>query len=75
MSGLKKNSRILYLNKYIGRLSHPHLYARIPRNRQKVRQFGVLFPIPMLDIFSLSYLTVGIGIPTLIHSIYYSSYI
>ena len=28
----------------------------------------------MLDIFSLSYLTVAIGIPTLIHSIYYSSY-
>ena len=27
-----------------------------------------------LDIFSLSYLTMGIGIPTLIHSIYYSSY-
>jgi hypothetical protein len=29
-------------------LSHPLLYARIPGNRQKVRQFGVLFPIPQL---------------------------
>jgi hypothetical protein len=26
--------------------SHPLLYSRIPRNRLKVRQFGVLFPIP-----------------------------
>ena len=26
----------------------PLLYARIPRNRLKVRQFGVLFPIPQL---------------------------
>jgi len=29
-------------------VSHPLLYARIPRNRQKVRQFGVFFPIPKL---------------------------
>ncbi len=28
--------------------SHPLLYARIPGNRLKVRQFGVLFPIPQL---------------------------
>ena len=28
--------------------SHPLLYARIPGNRHKVRQFGVLFPIPQL---------------------------
>jgi hypothetical protein len=29
-------------------LSHPLLYARILGNRLKVRQFGVLFPIPQL---------------------------
>jgi hypothetical protein len=29
-------------------MSHPLLYARNPRNRLKVRQFGVLFPIPQL---------------------------
>jgi hypothetical protein len=28
--------------------SHPLFYARIPRNRLKVRQFGALFPIPQL---------------------------
>jgi hypothetical protein len=28
--------------------SHPLLYARIPGNRLKVRQSGVLFPIPQL---------------------------
>ena len=35
---------------------------------------GNWFPFPLLDILSLSYLIVGIGIPTLTHSIYYSSY-
>jgi hypothetical protein len=30
------------------RISHPLLYARIPGNWLKVRQFGVLFPIPQL---------------------------
>ena len=29
-------------------MSHLLVYARIPRNRQKVRQFGVLVPIPKL---------------------------
>jgi hypothetical protein len=28
--------------------SHPLLYARIPRNHQKVCQLGALFPIPSL---------------------------
>jgi len=32
----------------VRRISHPLLYARIPRNRHKVRQFGVLFSIPQL---------------------------
>jgi hypothetical protein len=30
--------------------SHTLLYARISRNRQKVRQFGVLCPIPQLAL-------------------------
>ena len=30
--------------------SHTLLYTRIPRNWQKIRQFGVLFPIPQLAL-------------------------
>ena len=33
------------------------------------------FLLGLLDNFSGSYLTVGIGIPTLNHSLYFSSYI
>jgi hypothetical protein len=34
----------------VGRWSHTLLYARIPRNWQKVCHFGVLFPIPHLTL-------------------------
>ncbi len=33
-----------------GLRSHTLLYARIPRNQQKVRQFGILCPIPQLAL-------------------------
>jgi hypothetical protein len=39
---------LLTLSSTLGCLSHPLLYARIPQNQLKVRQFGVLVSIPQL---------------------------
>ena len=58
-----------------GILFHPLIeLSMVQRWLQELNLCLDLLRLQLLDIFSLSYLTVGIGIPTLIHSIYYSSY-